>query len=133
MQGQDNQNGEIVPNLILIHPEAPLEAPVVEAPEPDPLPAVEEVLQAQPQNIEPIEEANVDQGEVLAMDDVTDSDDEFLQPPAPLVQSEVQVNISVVQNPQAWIVDEVPLEDLVPFDDLVPQPPPQAGQDLNHI
>ncbi|CAD6219938.1 unnamed protein product [Miscanthus lutarioriparius] len=107
------------PNAFFYHGfgqfEAPLEAPVVEAPEPDPLPAVEEVLQAQPQNIEPIEEANVDQGEVLAMDDVTDSDDEFLQPPAPLVQSEVQVNISVVQNPQAWIVDEVPLEDLLGF------------------
>lgn len=118
--------------MILIQPEAPPEAPVIEAPEPDPLP-IEEVVQAQAQNLEPVKEAIVDQGEVLAMDDVTNSDDEFLQPPAPVPQPDVQVNIPVLQNPKAWIVDEVPLEDLVPFDDLVPQPLPHVDQDMNNI
>jgi hypothetical protein len=52
------------------------------------------------------------------MDEATDSNDDFHRPP--LIHPDVQVNISVLQNPQAWIVDEVPPEELVPFDDLVP-------------
>lgn len=88
--------------------------------------AEEELVQAQQE--QPIEVAVVQQEEVIAMDEEIDSDDDFNQPP-PLIQLDVHVNIPVLQNPQAWIVDEVPLEDLIPFDELVPQP--QQAQDQN--
>lgn len=58
------------------HPEAPPEAQEVHA-QVDPLSVVEEVVQAQAQQLEPVEEADVDQGEVFAMDEATDADDDF--------------------------------------------------------
>lgn len=66
----------------------------------DPLPEEEEVVQAQDLQEEIVEEVIVNQGDVLAMDEATDSNDDFQQTPPPL-QPEVQVNIPVLQNPQA--------------------------------
>lgn len=64
------------------------------------------------------------QEEVLEMDDIIDLDEELVPPPP--ATAPVEVHIPHVQNPQNFLVDEVPLEDLIPFDDLVPQPNEQA-------
>ena len=84
------------------------------------LPAVEEVLHAQAEEIDVVQDAPFNPGHVLAMDDFTDSsDEEILPPPVPAAAPEVFV--PNLQNLQNFIVDEVPLEDLIAFDDLQPQ------------
>lgn len=113
----------------LQQPVPPVQVQVLQ-PDPKPVPEMEEVIQAQGQLIQPVVE-EINHGDVLAIDaDDTDSDNEFNQIPAPRPQV-VQVNILVLQNPQPWIVEEVPLQELVHFDDLAPQLP--ADQIDNHV
>jgi hypothetical protein len=89
------------------------------------LPVVEEIVQAQGPEVIAVDNGNIAEEQVLAMDDVTDSNEDI--PPPPLVPPVVQVNIPFVQNPQNFLVDEVPLEDLIPFDDPIPQPRAQPN------
>lgn len=95
------------------------------------LPAVEEIVQAQGPEVIAVDNRNIAEEQVLAMDDVTDSDEDI--PPPPLVPPVVEINIPFVQNPQNFLVDVVPLEDLIPFDDLVPQPRAQPDQLVENI
>jgi hypothetical protein len=94
------------------------------------LPAVEDVVQAQHEG--PINAPDTPelQNHVLAMDDFTSSSDEEAPPPPVRVIPEVV--IPHVQNPQNFLVEEVPLEDLIPFVELNQQALPPA-QDLGNI
>lgn len=84
--GGQNAGSQVAANLVgaevntpqpQFQPEVPPEMQVVQAAKPDPLPAIEEVVQAQDNENQLLEEAVIDQDEVLAMDEATDSDDEF--------------------------------------------------------
>jgi hypothetical protein len=124
-------NEEIPPPLV------PLQPQQVIGNEPAPvnvqqivLPPVEEVIQVLNADLVDGPPPLVE-GQVLAMDDNTDEDDDFQQPPLPIPPVPVQIpNFPDLQHMPPLQVEEVPLQDLVAFDDLQPQFDLQQQNDI---
>lgn len=103
------QPAEEVPPLIPIHPN---DDPIAEQLEP-----VEEILQAEVNQVATPDQAP--EGQVLAMDEITVSSEDETPPQPPLEKPVVDVpDFLKLQNFEAFQVEEVQIQDSVDFDDL---------------
>lgn len=103
------QPAEEVPPLIPIHPN---DDPIAEQLEP-----VEEILQAEVNQVATPDQAP--EGQVLAMDEITVSSEDETPPQPPLEKPVVDVpDFLKLQNFEAFQVEEVQIQDSVDFNDL---------------